>query len=71
MIRITIKGQNLIGDYEIDPRQRIVDVLKEIYPKSDVTKFHKVRLNLSKRTIDVENTFLEMDIRTNEIMEML
>lgn len=71
MIRITIKGQNQIGDYEIDPRQKIVDVLKEIYPGSDVAEFYKVRLSLSKRTIDVENTFLEMDIRTNEIMEVL
>lgn len=69
MIQITIKYADQKNDYLVDPRQQILKVLREIY--GDDLKTNKIRLALDKRTIDVENSFEEMNIKNNEIITVL
>lgn len=73
MLRLTFKIGEESFDLEFDERQKILNVLKAIYKKNNIDdkNLNKIRLEIDKRTIDIDNTFQEMNIKNNEIITIL
>lgn len=75
MLKITIKYKNDKEDFEFDKNQEIKKVLEEVIKfkkwEIDLNKVNAIKVLLDNRVIDIYNTFSSLEIKNNEILELL